>query len=44
MLEVYPAGLLALLVVAGIVIAAAGAYFPARTAARATIAEVLHNE
>jgi putative ABC transport system permease protein len=44
MLEVYPAGLLALLVLAGIVIAAAGAFFPARTAARTTIAEVLHNE
>ncbi|TDW90095.1 putative ABC transport system permease protein [Kribbella pratensis] len=44
MLEVYPAGLLALLVLAGIVISAAGAYFPARTAARTTIAEVLHNE
>lgn len=44
MLEVYPAGLLALLVLAGIVISAAGAYFPARAAARTTIAEVLHNE
>lgn len=44
MLHVYPVGLLALLVLAGIVIAAAGAYFPARTAARTTIAQVLHNE
>ncbi|MFF0266472.1 FtsX-like permease family protein [Kribbella sp. NPDC004536] len=44
MLRVYPAGLLALLVLAGIAIAAAGAYFPARTAARTTIAQVLHNE
>jgi putative ABC transport system permease protein len=44
MLHVYPAGLVALLVLAGIVIAAAGAYFPARTAARTTIAQVLHNE
>ncbi|MFG1906657.1 FtsX-like permease family protein [Kribbella sp. NPDC048928] len=44
MLHVYPAGLLALLILAGIAIAAAGAYFPARTAARTTIAQVLHNE
>lgn len=44
MLHVYPVSLLALLVLAGIVIAAAGAYFPARTAARTTIAQVLHNE
>ncbi|HEY3562520.1 MAG TPA: FtsX-like permease family protein [Kribbella sp.] len=44
MLHVYPVGLLALLVLAGIVIAAAGAFFPARTAARTTIAQVLHNE
>ncbi|HWD81714.1 MAG TPA: FtsX-like permease family protein [Kribbella sp.] len=44
MLNVYPVTLLALLVLAGIVIAAAGAYFPARTAARTTIAQVLHNE
>jgi putative ABC transport system permease protein len=44
MLDVYPAALLALLVLAGMVIAAAGAYFPARTAARTTIAKVLHNE
>jgi putative ABC transport system permease protein len=44
MLDVYPAGLLALFVLAGILIAAAGAYVPARTAARATIAAVLRNE
>nr|WP_238350698.1 ABC transporter permease [Kribbella shirazensis] len=44
MLDVYPASLLALLVAAGMLIAAAGAYFPARNAARATIAQVLHNE
>lgn len=44
MLNVYPAGLLALLILAGIVIAAAGAYIPARAAAHTTIAKVLHNE
>jgi len=44
MLHVYPAGLVALLILAGILIAAAGAYFPARTAAHTTIAKVLHNE
>jgi len=44
MLDVYPPGLLALLVLAGILIAAVGALLPARSAARATIAEVLHNE
>jgi putative ABC transport system permease protein len=44
MLDVYPAGLIALLILAGILIAAAGAYFPARTAANTTIAKVLHNE
>ncbi|WP_350279542.1 FtsX-like permease family protein [Kribbella sp. HUAS MG21] len=44
MLDVYPAALLALLVLAGMLIAAAGAFFPARTAARTTIARVLHNE
>lgn len=44
MLDVYPLGLLALLVLAGIAIAALGAFLPARSAARATIAEVLHNE
>jgi putative ABC transport system permease protein len=44
MLDVYPLSLLALLVLAGILIAAAGAYLPARSAAHTTIAEVLHNE
>ncbi|WP_432885907.1 FtsX-like permease family protein [Kribbella sp. CA-245084] len=44
MLHVYPWSLLALLILAGIFIAAAGAYFPARTAAQTTIAKVLHNE
>ncbi|MFI6827137.1 FtsX-like permease family protein [Kribbella sp. NPDC050241] len=44
MLDVYPPQLLALLVLAGIVIAGLGALLPARSAARATIAEVLHNE
>jgi len=44
MLDVYPAGLLALLVLAGITIAALGAWIPSRTAARTTIAKVLHNE
>ncbi|WP_329005031.1 ABC transporter permease [Kribbella sp. NBC_00709] len=44
MLDVYPWSLLALLILAGILIAAAGAYLPARTAAHTTIAKVLHNE
>ena len=44
MLDVFPAPLLALLALAGIAIAALGALIPARSAARATIAEVLHNE
>ncbi|WP_433164662.1 FtsX-like permease family protein [Kribbella sp. CA-247076] len=44
MLDVYPRPLLALFVLAGITIAALGAYVPARTAARTTIAQVLHNE
>jgi putative ABC transport system permease protein len=44
MLDVYPLSLLALLVLAGILMAAAGAYLPARSAAHTTIAEVLHNE
>jgi putative ABC transport system permease protein len=44
MLHVYPWSLLALLILAGILIAAAGAYFPARSAAHTTIAKVLHNE
>jgi putative ABC transport system permease protein len=44
MLDVFPLSLLALLILAGILISAAGAYFPARSAAHTTIAEVLHNE
>lgn len=44
MLNVFPLYLLAILMFAGIVISAAGAYFPARSAAHTTIAEVLHNE
>jgi putative ABC transport system permease protein len=39
----HPAGL-ALLVLAGVLIATLGALLPARSAARLTIAEVLHNE
>jgi len=44
MLNVYHAPTLALLALAGIGIAALGALLPARSAAQATIAEVLHNE
>ena len=44
MLDVYPLYLLVLLVLAGILISALGAYLPARSAAHTTIAEVLHNE
>ena len=44
MLDVFPAQMLALLVLAGVGIAALGAFLPARAAARTTIAEVLHNE
>jgi putative ABC transport system permease protein len=44
MLDVFPAPMLALLVLAGIGIAALGAFLPARSAARATIAEALRNE
>ncbi|GAA4435360.1 ABC transporter permease [Phytohabitans houttuyneae] len=43
-LDVYQAPVLVLLALAGIVIAAVGALMPARSAARTTIAEVLHNE
>jgi putative ABC transport system permease protein len=43
-INVYGAPLLALLLVAGIAIAALGAFIPARSASRATIAHVLHNE
>ncbi len=44
MLDVYPLPLLAVFVLSGILIAALGAFLPARSAARTTIAEVLHNE
>ncbi|MEU4604745.1 FtsX-like permease family protein [Kribbella sp. NPDC023972] len=44
MLDVYPVPLLVLFLLAGIAIAALGAYLPARTAAHTTIAKVLHNE
>ncbi|HEY2669466.1 MAG TPA: FtsX-like permease family protein, partial [Rugosimonospora sp.] len=44
MLHVFPAPTLVLLVLAGVAIAALGALLPARSAARVTIAEVLHNE
>jgi putative ABC transport system permease protein len=44
LLQVYSLPLLGLLGLAGIVIAALGAYVPARSAARTTIADVLHNE
>jgi putative ABC transport system permease protein len=44
MLDVFPAQMLALLALAGAGIAALGAFLPARSAARTTIAEVLHNE
>jgi putative ABC transport system permease protein len=44
MLNVYRAPTLVLLALAGIGIAALGAFIPARSAARTTIADVLHNE
>ncbi|MFG2044807.1 FtsX-like permease family protein [Dactylosporangium sp. NPDC048998] len=44
MLHVYHLPVLALLALAGIGIAAFGAFLPARSAARLTIAEALHNE
>ncbi len=44
MLHVYHVDILALLALAGIAIAALGAYLPARSAAKVTIAQVLHNE
>ncbi|MGW1343271.1 ABC transporter permease [Kribbella sp. NPDC002412] len=44
MLDVYPLPLLALFVLSGILLAALGAYVPARAAAHTTIAKVLHNE
>ena len=43
-LDVYHPPVLALLVLAGVAIAALGAFLPARAAARLTIAKVLHNE
>ncbi|MDQ7907114.1 ABC transporter permease [Phytohabitans sp. ZYX-F-186] len=43
-LDVYKLPILALLALAGVAIAAVGALMPARSAARVTIAEVLHNE
>jgi putative ABC transport system permease protein len=44
MINIYRPALLAALALAGIAIAALGAYLPARSAGRLTIAEVLHNE
>jgi putative ABC transport system permease protein len=44
MLNVYHPLTLVLLALAGVAIAVLGAYLPARSAARTTIAEVLHNE
>jgi putative ABC transport system permease protein len=43
-LDVYQAPTLVLLALAGVAIAAIGAFVPARSAARVTIAQVLHNE
>ena len=43
-LHIFSARLLILLVLAGVAIAALGAYLPARAASRVTIARVLHNE
>ncbi|MGN9910586.1 ABC transporter permease [Phytohabitans sp. LJ34] len=43
-LDVYQAPTLVLLALAGVAIAAIGAFIPARSAARVTIAQVLHNE
>ena len=44
LLDVWAAGLLAPLALSGIVIAAAGAFVPARNAGRLSVATVLHNE
>jgi putative ABC transport system permease protein len=44
MLDVYHAPRVALLALAGVGVAALGAFLPARSASRSTIAEVLHNE
>jgi putative ABC transport system permease protein len=43
-IDVYRTPILAALAAAGVAIAVIGAFIPARTAARTTIAEVLHNE
>ncbi|WP_436519530.1 ABC transporter permease [Actinoplanes sp. HUAS TT8] len=43
-LQVWAPGMLGLLVLSGVVIAVLGALIPARSAARLTIAQVLHNE
>lgn len=43
-LDVYQVPTLVLLALAGVAIAAIGAFIPARSAARVTIAQVLHNE
>lgn len=44
MRDVWHPGNVTLLVLSGIVLAALGALIPARSAARLTIAKVLHNE
>ena len=44
LLDVWAAGLLAVLTLSGIVIAAVGAFVPARSAGRLSVAAVLHNE
>jgi putative ABC transport system permease protein len=43
-MDVWQAPALGALALAGVVIAVLGAFAPARSAARLTIAEVLHNE
>ncbi|MGH9099103.1 MAG: ABC transporter permease, partial [Acidimicrobiales bacterium] len=43
-LDVWAVGLIAVLALSGIVIAAAGAFIPARNAGRLSVASVLHNE
>ncbi|MGH9107258.1 MAG: ABC transporter permease, partial [Acidimicrobiales bacterium] len=43
-LDVWAVGLVAALALSGIVIAAAGAFLPARNAGRLSVANVLHNE
>ncbi|HEV7974834.1 hypothetical protein [Amycolatopsis sp.] len=44
MVDVYHLPMLVLLALAGIAIAVLGALLPSRSAARMTVAEVLHNE